>query len=89
MAQVKAVACQLPAERQLPLSRFRLKAIHVEVERCELITSISTGTIWRILHDDALRPWSYQSWIFPKAPNFLEKAGPILDLYQRYWECGM
>jgi len=86
IAQVKAVACQLPAERNLPLSRFSLKELKVEVESCELITSISTGTIWRILHEDAIRPWYHQSWIFPKDPDFVEKAGPILDLYQRQWE---
>lgn len=86
IAQVKAVACQLPADRGIPLSRFSLSEIKVEVERCELITSISTGTIWRILHTDALRPWYHRSWLFPKDPNFVERAGPVLDLYQGLWE---
>lgn len=80
------MACQLPAQRGLPLSRFSLSEIQVEVEQCKLITSISTGTIWRILHQDALRPWYRQSWLFPKDPDFEEKAGRILDLYQGVWE---
>lgn len=86
IAQVKAIACQLPAERGLPLSRFSLREIQAEVERCPLIGSISTGTIWRILNDDALRPWYHQSWLFIKDPDFVKKAGRVLDLYQKIWE---
>ena len=29
---------------------------------------------------------SYRSWIFPRDPNFTEKAGRILDLYSGRWE---
>ncbi len=86
VVQVKAIACQLPAQRGLPLSRFSLSEIQVEVEACELISSISTGTIWRILNQDAIRPWYHQSWLFPKDPDFVEKASRILDLYQGIWE---
>ena len=43
-------------------------------------------TIWRWLCEDAIRPWNYRSWIFPRDPNFAEKAGPILDLYEGRWE---
>ena len=86
IVQVKAIACQLPAQRGLPLSRFSLREIQAEVERCPLIPSISTGTIWRILNDDALRPWYHQSWLFIKDPDFVEKAGRVLDLYQKIWE---
>jgi hypothetical protein len=31
-------------------------------------------------------PGKHRSWIFPSDPNFADKAGPILDLYQRVWE---
>jgi hypothetical protein len=27
-----------------------------------------------------------RSWIFPRDPRFLEKAGPVLDLYERRWQ---
>jgi hypothetical protein len=43
-------------------------------------------TIWRWLHEDAIRPWNYRSWIFPRDPEFAEKAGRILDLYERRWD---
>ncbi len=86
VSEVKAIACQLPAQRGLPLSRFSLFEIQQEVLRCALITSISPTTIWRILKEDALRPWYHRSWLHIKAPNFLEKASRILDLYQGIWE---
>ena len=86
VSEVKAIACQLPAQRGLPLSRFSLFEIQQEVLRCALITSISPTTIWRILNRDALRPWYHRSWLHIKDPNFLEKASRILDLYQGIWE---
>jgi len=33
--------------------------------------------VWRILATDALKPWRYQYWIFPRDPHVAEKAGPI------------
>lgn len=47
---------------------------------------ISRSTVWRILDEDALKPWRYRYWLFPKDPHFEEKAGPILDLYAGHWQ---
>jgi transposase len=38
------------------------------------------------LSDDAIRPWRFRSWIFPRDPHFAIKAGRILDLYHRLWQ---
>ena len=79
VAQVKAIACGLPREHGLPLSRFSRAELHrLVVERgvCEA----SASTIARWLAEDALKPWQHRSWIFPTDPAFLEKAGPVLDL---------
>jgi hypothetical protein len=38
------------------------------------------------LSEDAIRPWNFRSWIFPRDPQFKAKAGPILDLYEGRWE---
>jgi hypothetical protein len=43
-------------------------------------------TVWRWLSADAIRPWNYRSWIFPRDPQFRQKAGRILDLYEGRWE---
>lgn len=86
VTHVKAIACELPAQRGVPLSRFSLRELKAEVEQSSLIWTISTATIWRILHQDAIRPWYHRSWIFPQDPLFVEKAAVVLDLYQGRWE---
>ena len=48
--------------------------------------SISPSTVWRILDADAIKPWRYKYWIFPRDPKFSEKAGRVLDLYAGSWE---
>ena len=30
-------------------------------------------------------PWQHRCWVFPRDPHFAEKAGRILDLYERVW----
>ena len=50
-----------------------------------IVASISGITIWRWLSRDAIKPWQYRSWLFPRDPKFASKAGPILDLYQKKW----
>jgi hypothetical protein len=47
---------------------------------------ISRSTVWRILSTDAIKPWQYRYWMFPRDPRFAEKAGPILDLYAGTWQ---
>ena len=83
--QVKALACELPYRLGLPLSRFSISEIQREVLAQGIVAGISGTTLWRWLSADALGPWRYRSWIFPRDPQFLEKAGPLLDLYQGRW----
>jgi len=85
VVQVKALACELPHRFGLPLSRFSVAEIRHEVLRQGLIAEISGVTLWRWLTQDAIRPWRYRTWIFPRDPQFLQKASPILDLYQGLW----
>jgi hypothetical protein len=85
VAEVKALACELPATHGLPLSRFSRTELHrLVVERG--LSEASASTIWRWLHDDALKPWQQRSWIFVRDPAFAAKAGRVLDLYQRRFE---
>jgi hypothetical protein len=86
VVEVKAIACQLPAELGRPFSRLHVPDIRDEVVRRGLVAEISGATIWRWLADDALRPWTSRSWIFPRDPDFEAKAGPILDLYARQFQ---
>ena len=83
VAQVKAVACELPAAQGVPLSRFSAAEIVTEVVGSGVVERISVSTVARWLATDALRPWRHRSWIFPRDPCFAEKAGVVLDLYDR------
>ena len=85
IVQVKALACELPLTHHVPLSRWSVADLGREVRQSGLAATVSDSTIWRWLHEDAIRPWRYRSWIFPRDPQFAEKAGRILDLYNRAW----
>jgi transposase len=87
-ALVVALACERPVERGVPLRRYSLSELTVEVANRlgpEQIAP-SRSAIWRVLAHDALRPWRYRSWIFPRDRHFLELAGPVLDLYACQWQ---
>jgi len=86
IAEIKALACQLPAERGIPLSRFSISEIVQEVISAAIVPSISNSTVWRCLYEDAIRPWFHRSWVYPRDPNFIEKAGRVLDLYAKQWK---
>ena len=86
VVQVKALACELPHDLGLPLSRLSIEEIRQHVISQGLVAEISGATLWRWLSGDALRPWQHRSWIFPRDPSFAQKASPILDLYERIWE---
>jgi hypothetical protein len=84
VAQVKAIACELPRDRGVALSRFSRAELHrLVIERA--VCGASASTIARWLAEDAIKPWQHRSWIFG-ATRFLEKAEPVLDLYERRWE---
>jgi len=86
VVQVKALACELPAESGLPLSRYSTRELAEEAVRRGIVATISGSTIWRWLDEDAIRPWYHRSWIFPRDRDFEAKAGRVLDLYQGLWE---
>ena len=73
------------ADTKQPLSRPSLADV-TDRARQALHKPISRSTVWRILDSDAIKPWQYKYWIFPRDPRFVEKAGPILDLYAGCWE---
>jgi transposase len=86
VAEVKALACQLPAETGVPLSRWNCPELAAEVIRRGIAPAMSAATVRRILAADALKPWQYRSWLFVRDPDFAAKAGRVLELYARRWE---
>lgn len=86
MVEVKALACELCREHGLPLSRLSVSDVRREAAHRGIVASIGRTTVWRWLSDTAIKPWRYRSWLFPRDPNFRERAGRILDLYAGIWE---
>jgi hypothetical protein len=61
VVRVKALARELPAQTNLPLSRFSRQDLAKEVIARGIVAQISGATIWRWLDQDAIRrsiPWS-------------------------------
>jgi DDE superfamily endonuclease len=85
-AEVIAMACELPAQSGVPLSRWSSSELAREAVTRGIVERISDVTVWRWLSQDAIKPWQHRSWIFPRDPLFAERAGPILDLYAGYWQ---
>jgi DDE superfamily endonuclease len=86
VVEVKAIACELPARRAIPLSRWSLAELREEVITTGLVSDVSVSTLWRWLDQDALKPWRHRSWIFPRDPAFAAKAGVVLELYARRFQ---
>jgi hypothetical protein len=84
--EVKALACELPAVSNTPLSRWSCSELAREAVDRGLVARISKTTVWRWLGEDAIRPWYVRSWIFPRDPDFAAKAGRVLDLYEGCFE---
>ena len=84
-AEVIALACALPAESGVPLSRWSGPDLARELAaRCQL--AVSASTIRRWLAGDALKPWQHRSWISVRDPQFAAKAARVLDLYAGTWD---
>ncbi|GAA0466758.1 helix-turn-helix domain-containing protein [Streptomyces olivaceiscleroticus] len=65
----KALACQLPAETGVPLSRWTCPELAAELTSRGITDSISASTVCRWLREDVLKPWQYRSWIFSPIPT--------------------
>ena len=82
---IKALACEFPRKRGVPLSRYSAQELAATAVESGIVAQISGVTVWRWLQQDAIKPWQHRSWIFPRDPNFEAKAGRVLDLYHREW----
>lgn len=86
VVSIKALACELPHQHRLPLSRLSIPEIRNEAVRRGVVASVGTTTVWRWLSEDAIRPWAHRNWIFPRDPAFALKAERVLELYEGCWK---
>jgi transposase len=84
-AAVVALACQLPAATGVPLSRWTGPELLAELTQAGVADALSVSSVLRILAEHPVKPWQYQSWIWPRDPDFEAKAAVILDLYQGFY----
>jgi transposase len=84
VAEVKAIACSKPEDRDVPLARWSIREIARQAQ-AEGVAAVSPASVARWLRADALKPWQVESWISPRDPDFAAKGGTVLDLYQRLW----
>lgn len=86
VAQVKSLACRLPAAVGAPLARWSCPELAREAVTQRIAERISPSTVRRWLAQDAIKPWQFRSWLFPRDPDFAVKAQRVLDLYEGRWE---
>jgi transposase len=83
VAEVKALACELPASTGTPLARWSCPELARKAAARGITAAVSASTVRRWLAADVLKPWQYRSRISPRDPYFAFKAVRVLDLYQR------
>ena len=84
-AEAVALACALPAESGVPLSRWSGPDLARELAARRGIAA-SASTVRRWLAGDALKPWQHRSWISIRDPQFATRAARVLDLYAGIWD---
>ena len=81
-AQVTAIACSLPKQCQVPLSRWSRAELARRVAQDPTLPPISASTVGRWLKAERLRPWRYHAWQHIHDPVvFLQRARPVLEAY--------
>ena len=84
--QVVAIVCETLEAHKLPLSRFSITDLQRIVVKEEGLATLSHASLGRILKQNALKPWQYRYWLFPRDPDFVAKACVVLDLYAGFWQ---
>ncbi len=82
VTEVRAAACDNGGARANGLSYYSIRDLATLVQEKLSLATLAPSTVWNLLDKDALKPWRYRSWIFPRDPEFAEYAEVVLDLYE-------
>ena len=74
IVQVKAMACELPVQSGLPVSRYSTSELTHEIIRRGIVAEISGTTVWRWLHEDAIKPYAISELDFPTRSLILSEG---------------
>lgn len=61
IATIKASAREPPTQLELPFSRISLSELESYLHAQKIAEHISIGKLWRVLKEDAIRPWYHRS----------------------------
>jgi transposase len=82
-AQATSLACQLPAESEIPLARWTYAELAARLVALGIVVGIANSTIWRWFQAERIKPWRYRMWMKVRDPHFLERATVVLQLYEQ------
>lgn len=77
-AQVIVIACRLPRQEHVPLSRWSRAELARRVALHPALSRISAGTVDRWLKAERLRPWRFHAWQHIHAPH-CKQRDPLMD----------
>ena len=80
------LACTMPDDRGRSLSLWHCGELARELIREQVVESISSQTVQRILQHHRLKPWRSHYWLRKKAPRdaeFIARTKDICDIYTR------
>jgi transposase len=80
--RVVALACSAPRQYGKPWQRWSGEKLARVASEQQIVERIAPSTIRTWLRQDKIKPWRYHSWQHSTDPQFVEKAVPVLDLYE-------
>jgi transposase len=81
-AQIIALACSCPKDHGKVFKRWNGEKLAAAAVEQKIADKISSATVRTWLREDKIKPWRYHSWQKSTDPDFVAKAGPVLDLYE-------
>jgi hypothetical protein len=81
-AQITALACSAPRPHGKPWPRWSGEKLAQVAIAQQTVEHIAPGTIRTWLRQDKIKPWRYHTWQGSTDPQFVDKASPVLDLYE-------
>ena len=88
MSDNRRKTCDIWCSRTSPshISRLSIADLHRVATQEENLARLSHSSLARFLRQNALKPWRYRYWLFPRDPEFVSRACVVLDLYAGVWE---
>jgi transposase len=81
--RIVALACSAPQQYGKPWQRWSGEKLACVAIEQGLVDSIAPSTIRTWLRHDKIKPWRYHSWQHSTDPQFVDKAVPVVDLYEQ------